>query len=132
MAKAVVDRYRGNYDILGKNCEHFANMIVYGLDFSQQGSSTISNYVIRSSTIIEARYLHHNIFQMMDNMREKKEEVNIEFNLSNKINENNNKLDNLAEYQTSEVESKIREIKNYNEIQWKTLIEVPPKDCKLM
>jgi len=37
-----------------------------------------------------------------------------------------------SRHKNSEIESKIREIKIYNESQWKTLIEVPPKDCKVM
>jgi len=27
---------RGNYDLHRRNCEHFANMVVYGIDFSEQ------------------------------------------------------------------------------------------------
>jgi len=92
-------------------------MVVYGLDFSQQGRSFVSGYAVRSISVIEAHYLHHNIFQMMDNMQEKEEEANVELNLKSKINEANNKLDNLAKYKTSEVESRIREIKGYNENQ---------------
>jgi len=31
---------RGNYDLFNRNCEHFANMIVYGINYSEQIESS--------------------------------------------------------------------------------------------
>jgi hypothetical protein len=37
LARTVLSEYGKNqYDLYSKNCEHFANMIIYGLNFSQQ------------------------------------------------------------------------------------------------
>lgn len=128
IAKAVVEKYReGNYDILGSNCENFANMIVHGLDFSQQGEKFSKGYITKSFSSIESYYSRHNIVQMLANEREWEKRADIEFDLKNKIKETNDKLDNLAKYKNSEVENKIKEIKNYDENEWNLLIEIPSR-----
>jgi len=46
------DFRRGNYNLANRNCEHFANMLVYGIDFSQQ---IHENYVgLQSRAAVQA------------------------------------------------------------------------------
>ena len=54
IARAIVDKYgEGNYDFLGNNCEDFANMIIYGLNFSQQASYSVKSCENHSITMVE-------------------------------------------------------------------------------
>lgn len=126
MAKAVVDKYReGNYDVFEENCEHFASMIVYGIDFSEQAEKRRKIVGIFAESLLMSD--PNDPFPLFTPDPSHFEE---EINLQSKINEANNKLDNLAKYKTSEVEGKKNEIKEYVR---QELVEVPAKSsCRIM
>lgn len=128
IAKASVDKYKlGKYDLTGDNCEHFANKCVLGLQhFSRQSRSFIDESFDDFISVQESRYM--NILHVASSMAERMEET-IDFNLTEEIRKSNAELGNLASDKSSEVERKIREIKDYT---YEALIEVPTKDCVIM
>ncbi|CAG8684198.1 5399_t:CDS:2 [Ambispora leptoticha] len=113
IAKAIVEGYKeGKYDVFEENCEHFASEIVLGIDFSRQAEARKKaiGMVAESLLMNDPQAPLPYFFPDPSSFTE-------EINLQSKINETNEKLDNLAKHKTSAVENKVKEIKNHDESQ---------------
>ena len=108
---------KGNYDLANRNCEHLANMLVYGINFSEQ--------VERNEGWFVASNFKSAIFGGLFSLLWREYSINngkTTLKLTNEISESNSKLgySRFDHWRTKEIE------RNY-------LQEVPPKEtCRIM
>jgi hypothetical protein len=115
IAWAAMNEYReGQYQVLKKNCEHFANMVVFGFEHSHQGHSHqefLKNHMRNSINVFFPFFPVPLEGSGIESEEEKK------VKLVDEINRTNSQLGESTSGWYSNIENKI---------------EIPPKRCSVM
>jgi Lecithin retinol acyltransferase len=105
----------GNYNLRNRNCEHFANMVVYGINYSEQIENKQDDLTALNLTRVGASTAADGIEDTTLN-----NDKGSTIKLTNEISESDGKLGKKSDWETEKYEEKY-------------LQEVPPKEyCKIM